>query len=127
MMNLTEDDRAFAIVRWAGRLLMWAGIGVWFAYGALVMSWAGHRPLRPDPPFTLPFQDHGTLFVSLSDLQLSHRLLLASGVLVVLGVIAHFAERLWPEGRAEIAKHKVGEHHDWVRRQSARLQRGRRS
>jgi hypothetical protein len=117
---------AFRTIRWACRLAGYTGIAAWSLYGSLLMSWAGRRPLRPDPPFTLPFQDHGTLFVSLSDLQFSHRLLLVSGVLVALGLITHWAERFWPEGRAAIAERKAEERNRWVQRQNARSWRDRR-
>jgi DNA-binding helix-hairpin-helix protein with protein kinase domain len=123
MKRLVEDSRVFFAVRWIGRLLLWAGVGLWFVYGALVMSWAGHRPLRPQPPFTVPYEDHGTLFITLADLQVSHWLLLACGVLVALGLVGHFAERLWPEGREDVAKRKAYEHQLRVRRENARLQR----
>ncbi len=47
----------------------------WLGWGGLVMSWAGHRPLAPDRDHPFPYQNHGTMYVSSSDLQTSHVLL----------------------------------------------------
>jgi hypothetical protein len=127
MTQPAQSPLAFGAVRWAGRLFSYAGLATWFSYAVLLMSWAGHRPLRPDPPFILPFQDRGTLFVSLSDLRLSHGLLLVSGVLVALGMVFLWAERLWPEGRAAIAERRIEAHYRWIERQNARRSGVRRS
>jgi hypothetical protein len=91
------------------------------------MSWAGRRPLQPDPPFILPFEDRGRIFVSYPDLQLSHAVLLVCGVLAILSLIALWGERFWPEGRAAIAERKAEEHNRWVKWQNARSWRDRRS
>jgi hypothetical protein len=66
---------------------MFGGLLAWFAYGGLVMSWAGHRPTTPDDAHPFPYQNHGLMFVSARDLHDSHLLLAAVAGFVVLAVV----------------------------------------
>jgi hypothetical protein len=70
----------------------------WFSWTGLVMSWAGHRPLRPDREHPYPYNDHGILYVSRDDLRVSHLLLGITLVMIVGVVLVHFSgRRLFPD------------------------------
>ncbi|HET9160749.1 MAG TPA: hypothetical protein VFN88_09055 [Caulobacteraceae bacterium] len=46
----------------------------WFQYASIQMSWAGTRPTQPDTLSgnVIPVQQHGTLYVSQSDISFQH-------------------------------------------------------
>ena len=60
-----------------------------WAWGGLVMSWAGHRPLAPTPGTgqIIPYNNHGIMFVTQRDLDTTHILL---GISVASGLLAYF-------------------------------------
>lgn len=58
-------------------LFMVGAVFVLFAFSGLVTSWAGHRPLAPNPATgqVIPYSNHGVMFVSQRDVDAAHLLL----------------------------------------------------
>ena len=111
------------LVRGASRTFPLLGFGCWFAYWVLLSFWMSGRPRKPTPPFVFRFEDKGTIYVSSSDLHLSHILLGSIAVSVVMAIAAVQLERLWPEGRRLHEERKAKEWAAWIARNNARIQR----
>jgi hypothetical protein len=69
------------------------------AYGFVVSSWTGHRPLKPDQQHPFPFVNHGTFYISAHDQGLNRMMLIVAALLVALWMAARQTELQWPEGR----------------------------
>ncbi len=65
-------------------ILAWIGLAFWFANFALVVSWAGHRPLSPvaSTGNIIPYNNHGIMYVTQQDLNATHALLALSAVFI---------------------------------------------
>jgi len=78
---------ALPLMKTAAYLMAWTGVSLFFGYVAWVMSWAGHRPLKPDSLHPYLFNNHGIMYVSASDLWGSRVLLAAAVVLVATALV----------------------------------------
>ena len=67
-------------------LLAWVG---------LVASWSGHRPQTPTPATgqTVPYNNHGVMFITQRDLDTSHAILVICVALGLLAYVAYLADR----------------------------------
>lgn len=84
-------SEALSFVKRAFYVCAYTGFALFFGYVALVMSWAGRRPLKPDAAHPYPFNNHGVIFVSSSDLWGSRGVLVSALVLVA----AALAMKAW--------------------------------
>jgi hypothetical protein len=66
------------------------GILAWFAWAALVMSWAGHRPITPDHEHPFPYNNHGIMYVSSDDLRASHICIGIALAFIAVTLTVHF-------------------------------------
>lgn len=67
----------------------------WFAWGAVVWSWAGHRPFVATPATgqVIPYNNHGLMFVSKTDLNFSHLLLALAALCGVVAWAFYLADK----------------------------------
>jgi hypothetical protein len=81
-MTPQRFDRTLEI---AAEILGLIAIAFWWTTCGFVMSWTGHRPLEPDPATgdIYPFNNHGIMYVSSSDLFWWH-----FGLFISIGVFA---------------------------------------
>jgi H+/Cl- antiporter ClcA len=74
-------------------------LACWFQFGSIEMAWVGQRPLTPDPTFgrVFPVEQHGTLYVSQSDLDFQNYFvapgLIFGGVGFVLLLVHHVTRK----------------------------------
>lgn len=79
----------------------WSGVcgvlavGAWLGWGFLLASW-GHKPPAPNPAtgHVIPFENHGLMYVTASDLWLSRGLLAATAIFLIAALIVGFVEKL---------------------------------
>ena len=64
-------------------------IAFWMAWGALALSWPGHRPMIPDKAHPYAYTTNGLFFVSAGDLVLSYGLIFCSVALMVAMALLH--------------------------------------
>lgn len=74
-------------MKMAGYLCAYTGFGVFFGFVVMVMSWAGHRPLKPDALHPYAYNNHGVMYVSASDLWWSGSLQAAAILLVGIAIV----------------------------------------
>ena len=60
------------------------------------MSWAGERPLKPDPASgnIIPVEQHGTLYVSQSDINFQHYFVIPGLIFIGVGIALLLVARL---------------------------------
>ena len=85
--------KPIVLMRYARDALGYGGLLAWFAWGSLVMSWAGHRPLAPDRDHPYAYENHGLMYVSEDDLRASHVCLAVAMVFLVSMTVVHFTGR----------------------------------
>ena len=79
------------MMKGVGYVCAYTGVGIWFGGAAMVMSWAGHRPLAPDALHPYAYNNHGMMYVSVSDLWWSRGTIAAGALLFAIA----FLIRIW--------------------------------
>ena len=87
------------LVRLGGELCLAIAGTCWFQYGSIEMSWAGHRPLTPDPSTgnVISINNHGIMYVSQADLDFQHYFVLPGLLFGGAGVVLFLAARIMGE------------------------------
>jgi hypothetical protein len=96
------------LLKFVGSLNTSAALMCWFQYGSIQMSWAGERPLKPDVSSgkIIPVEQHGTLYVSQSDINFQHYFVIPG--LIFGGVGIALLLMAWLMGGALLPQRRPG-------------------
>jgi hypothetical protein len=82
-------SKAAKSLKLLGDLCLASAVACWFQYTSIQLSWAGKRPLSPNlvTGQTIPFQNHGIMYVSEVDLNRLHFFVTPGLMFAVIGVV----------------------------------------